>query len=146
MAYVPVPKDLTKIKTKVIFNLTKRQLVFFSLGALIGVPIFFLLKPHASISIAALCMIVVMLPFFLFAMYEKNGMPFEEILKNIIEVRWKRPAQRPYQTNNFYTVLHKQAALDKEVQAIVQKNHSTKRAHPRRQEGNRRSGRKSTRR
>ena len=26
MAYVPVPKDLTKVKTKVAFNLTKRQL------------------------------------------------------------------------------------------------------------------------
>ena len=138
MAYVPVPKDLTKIKTKVIFNLTKRQLICFSLGALVGVPIFFLLKPYVSISIAALCMIVVMLPFFLFAMYEKNGMPFEQILKNIIEVRLKRPAQRPYQTNNFYAVLHRQAALDKEVQVIVQKN-SVKEAHPRRPKGNRRS-------
>ena len=29
MAYVPVPKDLTKVKTKVAFNLTKRQLVCF---------------------------------------------------------------------------------------------------------------------
>ena len=27
MAYVPVPKDLSKIKTKVAFNLTKRQIV-----------------------------------------------------------------------------------------------------------------------
>ena len=27
MAYVPVPKDLTKIKTKIMFNLTKRQLI-----------------------------------------------------------------------------------------------------------------------
>lgn len=36
MAYVPVPKDLTKIKTKVMFNLTKRQLVCFSGGALFG--------------------------------------------------------------------------------------------------------------
>ncbi|RHT37082.1 PrgI family protein, partial [Firmicutes bacterium AM29-6AC] len=27
MAYVPVPKDLTKVKTKVMFNLTKRQLI-----------------------------------------------------------------------------------------------------------------------
>ena len=27
MAYVPVPKDLTKVKTKVMFNLTRRQLV-----------------------------------------------------------------------------------------------------------------------
>lgn len=26
MAYVPVPKDLSKIKTKVAFNLTKRQI------------------------------------------------------------------------------------------------------------------------
>ena len=29
MAYVPVPKDLTKVKTKVALNLTKRQLIFF---------------------------------------------------------------------------------------------------------------------
>lgn len=41
MAYVPVPKDLTKVKTKVAFNLTKRQLVCFGGGALIGVPLFF---------------------------------------------------------------------------------------------------------
>ena len=44
MAYVPVPKDLTKVKTKVMFNLTKRQLVCFGGGALVGVPLFFLLK------------------------------------------------------------------------------------------------------
>ena len=44
MAYVPVPKDLTKVKTKVAFNLTKRQLVCFGGGALIGVPLFFLLR------------------------------------------------------------------------------------------------------
>lgn len=40
MAYVPVPKDLTKVKTKVMFNLTKRQLVCFGSGALLGVPLF----------------------------------------------------------------------------------------------------------
>ena len=44
MAYVPVPKDLTKVKTKVAFNLTKRQLICFTGGALIGVPLFFLLR------------------------------------------------------------------------------------------------------
>ena len=32
MAYVTVPKDLTKIKSKVMFNLTKRQLICFSVG------------------------------------------------------------------------------------------------------------------
>ena len=33
MAYVPVPKDLTRVKSKFLFNLTKRQVVCFGLGA-----------------------------------------------------------------------------------------------------------------
>ena len=57
MAYVPVPKDLTAVKSKVFLNLTKRQLICFGGGALIGVPLFFLLKQHISTSAAALCMI-----------------------------------------------------------------------------------------
>ena len=36
MAYVNVPKDLAKIKSKVLFNLTKRQLICFGLAALMG--------------------------------------------------------------------------------------------------------------
>ena len=54
MAYVPVPKDLTKVKTKVAFNLTKRQLVCFGGGALIGVPLFFLLRGPVGNSVAAM--------------------------------------------------------------------------------------------
>ena len=78
MAYVPVPKDLTKVKTKVAFNLTKRQLVCFGCGALIGVPLFFLLRGPAGNSVAAMCMMLVMLPFFMLAMYEKHGQPLEK--------------------------------------------------------------------
>ena len=69
MAYVPVPKDLTTVKTKVMFNLTIRQLICFGSGAAIGVPLFFILKPYVSVSAAAICMVLVMLPFFLLAMY-----------------------------------------------------------------------------
>ena len=54
MAYVPVPKDLTKVKTKVAFNLTKRQLICFGSGALIGVPLFFLLRGPVGNSVAAI--------------------------------------------------------------------------------------------
>ena len=75
MAYVNVPKDLTKVKTKVLFNLTKRQLICFGSGALIGVPLFFLLKGSIGTSPAAMVMMVVMIPAMLFAMYEKNGQP-----------------------------------------------------------------------
>lgn len=119
MAYVPVPKDLTKVKTKVAFNLTKRQLVCFGGGALIGVPLFFLLREPAGSSVAAMCMMLVMLPFFLLAMYEKHGQPLEKIVGNIIRVAIIRPRQRPYRTNNFYAVLERQETLDKEVYDIV---------------------------
>ena len=54
VTYVPVPKDLTRVKTKVAFNLTKRQLVCFGCGALIGVPLFFLLRGPAGNSVAAM--------------------------------------------------------------------------------------------
>ena len=36
MAFVPVPKDLSKVKTKVAFNLTKRQLICFASVRLSG--------------------------------------------------------------------------------------------------------------
>ena len=119
MAYVPVPKDLSKVKTKVAFNLTKRQLVCFGSGALIGVPLFFLLRGPAGNSVAAMCMMLVMLPFFMLAMYEKHSQPLEKIVGNILKVAVIRPRQRPYRTNNFYAALERQANLDKEVYDIV---------------------------
>ena len=119
MAYVPVPKDLSKVKTKVTFNLTKRQIVCFAAALLIGLPLFFLLKGSAGTNLAAMAMIVVMLPCFLLAMYEKQGLPLEKILRNMIRVYFIRPKHRPYETNNFYSALARQEKLDKEVQRIV---------------------------
>ena len=121
MAYVPVPKDLSTVKTKVMFNLTKRQLICFSLALIVGLPFFFILKKSAGTSLATLVMIFVMLPFFMFAMYEKHGQPLEVILKHYIEVRFLKPKQRPYKTDNFYAVLMRQSQLDKEVRNIVTK-------------------------
>ena len=119
MAYVPVPKDLTNVKTKFLFNLTKRQLVCFGGGALVGVPLFFLLKEPIGTSTAALIMVFVMLPFFLLAMFERNGQPLEKVAKNMANVLFLRPKQRPYVTNNFYDCLTRQNQLDKEVHSII---------------------------
>ena len=127
MPYVPVPKDLTKVKTKVRFNLTKRQLLCFGGGALVGIPLFFLLKGTMGTSVAALCMILVMLPFFLLALYEKQGQPLEKILGNILKVTVIRPKERPYRTANFYSLLERQAKLDKEVYDIVHRKGKTAR-------------------
>lgn len=119
MAYVPVPTDLTKVKTKVVFNLTKRQLICFSVGAFIGIPLFFLLRAPVGNSAAAMLMMLVMLPFFMLAMYEKHGLPLEKIVSSIIKTTVMRPKRRPYRTNNFYAVLERQEKFDREVHDIV---------------------------
>ena len=54
LAYVTVPKDLTKIKSKMLFGLTKRQLVCFGSAARVGVPLFFLGKGSMGTAPAAL--------------------------------------------------------------------------------------------
>ena len=122
MAYVTIPKDLSKVQSKVLFGLTKRQVICFGAAAIIGVPLFFLTKGALGTTTAALCMILVMLPFFMLAMYEKHGQPLEKIVGNIIRVTVIRPKQRPYRTNNFYAVLQRQANLDEEVYDIVHGN------------------------
>jgi len=69
-----------------------------------------------------------MLPFFMFALYEKNGQPLEVLLRHIIQARFVRPKQRLYRTNNFYAVLDRQIQLDKEVKAIVTGKEKVRRA------------------
>ena len=115
MAYVPVPKDLNAVKTKVMFNLTKRQLVCFGSGSAVAVPLFFLCKAFMSTTVAAIIMVIVLLPFMLLAMYEKNGQPLEKIVHNIVQVCFLRPKQRPYKTNNFYAVLARPDTLHKKA-------------------------------
>ena len=127
MAYVPVPKDLSKVKTKVAFNLTKRQIVCFAAALILGLPLFFLLKDSAGTSFSTLVMIAIMLPCFLMAMYEKHGQPLEVVVKNIMQTKFIRPKERPYQTENFYAVLEKQRKLEKEVSAIVKGTNQSKR-------------------
>ena len=126
MAYVPVPKDLTKVKSKFLFNLTKRQLICFGGGALIGVPLFFLLRGSLGASSAAILMVLSMLPLFVMGLYEKNGRPLEKVLGDVIQTVFLRPKRRPYQTDNLYAALVRQEQMEKEVQRIVRQT----KAHP----------------
>ena len=125
MAYVTIPKDLSRIQSKVLFGLTKRQVICFGAAALVGVPLFFLAKASLGTTTAALCMILVMLPFFLFALYEKNGQTLEVILGHLIQCKFIHPKRRIYQTNNAYSALGRQAKLEKEVRAIAEKSGKT---------------------
>ena len=130
MPYVPVPKDLTKVKTKVLFNLTKRQIICFGLAAVVGLPVYFLTKGTIGNSAAVLLMIGLMMPFFFFAMFERDGQPAEKILKNILRHKlW--PRQRPYRTENLYKSISKKEefTFDKKQAAGSTGNAATKK-HP----------------
>lgn len=118
-SYISVPRDLTKVKSKVMFNLTKRQLICFGMAVLIGVPSFFLMKTVMKTNTAVMGMMVIMMPFFFLAMYEKNGQSLEVILEHMIQAIFKRPKIRPYVTDNYYAVLLRQAKAEKEVEEIV---------------------------
>ena len=75
MAYVSVPKDLTKVKNKVAFNLTKRQLICIGIGAAMGIPSYFLLRNVMGNSNAATVMVLLMLPAFLCKCRSVIGFP-----------------------------------------------------------------------
>lgn len=111
MPFVPVPKDLSKVKTKVAFNLTQRQLICFGAGGLIGVPTYILTRSSIGNEGAALLMIGLMLPFFLFGIYEKDGQPLEKVLGHFIRAQFLSPKVRPYKTDNLYAALPRRRSL-----------------------------------
>ena len=119
MAYVSIHKDLTAVRSKFIMGLSKRQAICFGAAAITGLPLFFLLRTVIPTSAAAMLMVIVMLPWFMCAMYEKNGMPLEKFLLCIYNVKFKRPKIRTYQTSNLYALTGRQAQLYREVKAIV---------------------------
>ena len=107
MPYISAPADLKKVKTKIAFGLTKRQLICFSCAAVVGVPAYFLTRGVIGNSAALLLMIGLMIPAFFLAMYERDGLSAEKVLRNIVRARWFYPAVRPYKTENFYAYLNR---------------------------------------
>lgn len=122
MAYVQVPKDLTKVKTKVMFNLTKRQLVCFGCGGAIGILFYLLTKNALGTTMAASIMIILVLPFFMFAVYEKDGRPLEKVLMNVIRTKFLVPGIRPYKTENMYAVIQREIYEQEVVGIGTEKN------------------------
>jgi hypothetical protein len=111
MAFISAPKDLSAVKNRIAFNMTKRQLVCFSVAAVIGIPTYIVSRGALGNEGSVLLMIGLMLPMFFVAMYEKDGQPAEKVLRNFIRTRFAWPSVRPYQTNNLYEYLVKEGKI-----------------------------------
>lgn len=115
---VAVPKDLSGIKTKVIANLTKRQLICFSGAIIVGIPFYMMTKEVLGIEMATFGMIALMLPFFFFAMYQKNGFPAEKLLFFMIRQKFLTPGIRPYQSEYIFRELEQREEWRKELEHL----------------------------
>jgi len=109
------------------FNLTKRQLICFSVAAAVGTPVFFVTKSSLGLSTAAMLMVVIMLPFIFFALYEKDGQPAEKVLGHVVKSMFLRDKVRPYRTNNLYAVIQQEIKEQEELQ-IEQKTAKDRKA------------------
>ena len=119
MAYVPGSQGFDARQIQARFQSHQRQIICFSLGALAGVPLFFLTKGAVGTSVASLLMIMAMIPFFMFAMYERHGQPLEVLLRHYMQARFVRPRRRIYQTENFYATIEENIRSRREVKKIL---------------------------
>lgn len=94
MAYVPIPKDLKKVKTKVAFNLTKRQLIGFSMAGLVGIPVYLFMRKIVPNDIAVIFLVLSTLPIFFITLFEKDGLSFEKYFKYIYLHKFYQPQKR----------------------------------------------------
>lgn len=127
MAYVPIPTDLKSVKTKAAFNLTARQLLYFSIALIIGAPIFWLSNRYFDNStVALLISMIVAAPLVFFGMFEKDGLTGEKYIRQVLNVKYKKPLRRYYKNTNYYVflqkVIHKENEIDNHINRIKKKN------------------------
>lgn len=94
MAYVPIPKDLDRIKTKVAFNLTKRQLIGFAVAGLIGVPVYLTVKRYLPNDISMIFLLISTFPVFYITFFNKDGLTFEKYFKYFYLHKFYQPTKR----------------------------------------------------
>lgn len=107
MAYVQVPRDLSKYETKLALNLTKRQLICFSLGVLVGVPTYLFLKDILEPDLNAMITFLILSPFFAMGIYKKDGIPFEQYMYIVIRYKYLRVKNRKNNKINLKKILEK---------------------------------------
>ena len=109
--YVKIPKDLNDIKEKFIMGFTKRQVICFGIGLVIGLSVFFLTRTALGMSGAIFAMGACAAPAILCGLYRKNGVFLEKQAKFIYEY-FTRPRKRYYKTTNIFECIERHIEYD----------------------------------
>lgn len=82
--FVSIPRDIKKIKPKIAFHLTKRQLIGFPIAGMIGYYSYHILMKYVGQDIAMLGIFLFTFPIFYITLIEKDGLPFERYFYYIL--------------------------------------------------------------
>lgn len=99
--YASIPKDLSEIKQKFLFGLTRRQVICFGIASAMGFPVFFLTKGVVGTTVATLFMAIVAAPAIICGIYKKNGLYFEKRAKYMLNY-FRSPQIKTYQSENVF--------------------------------------------
>ena len=128
---VAVPKELSGIKNKIVFNLTKRQLVCFGSGGFLGGCLYMATNDVVGTELSTFAMMIVLFPFLFLAMYEKEGFPAEKWLYLMLRQKFFTQGIRPYQSEIIYSLEEQEQEMNHFEQKIRGR---TKRGQPEEQE------------
>jgi len=104
VAYVSIPKDLSKVKTKIALGLTKRQLLLFPVAGVTGFLLFRAISPYIGSQLSIFIMITAVFPI-VFLSFERGDLPPEKMLIHYIRAKFLWPKIRVYKTDNLYKML-----------------------------------------
>lgn len=105
MIEVKLPREIRDFKSKVIFNLTLRQIICLVLALGINIPLYIFLKSVFIEDIASWIVLIVSLPIFLVGFVKKDGMPYEKYFLIMLRFHFLTPRIRKYKTENAFTYL-----------------------------------------
>ncbi|MFT9076328.1 PrgI family protein [Ethanoligenens sp.] len=121
MRFVTIYKDISKIETKLIKNLTGRQIAFFGAGGVIGFTAFWYSHATIGYNAAIYLMFAIVLPFGALALYKnkKTGRTLEKKIAILLRAKCIRPQIRTYHSENIYDSLQKQIHKEREARHLA---------------------------
>lgn len=105
MIEVKLPREIRDFKSKVIFNLTLRQIISLVLALAINIPSYIFLRGKIGEDLAGWIILIISFPIFLVGFIKKDGMDYEKYFLIMIRFYFLTPRVRKYKTENAFTYL-----------------------------------------
>ena len=119
--FVKIPKDLSLIKQKFIFGLTKRQVICFGIGAAIGFPAFYIFNSLLGLQAGCLALGIGAGPAIFCGLFKKNGMHLE-VYGKLMAAFLRKPKERTYQSENTLEILERQIEYNRLKRMLDESN------------------------